>query len=99
MGGPGGGRGEGRGRYLFLNAAINSYYLRTLLTLNAYPATLLLTSLAREGVSMSNQNAYRLTITVPRAVKEQMDQVAEQVNWSAVATEAFQRKVIEIRAG
>lgn len=46
---------------------------------------------------MPKPTAYRMTITVPRSVKEQMDQVAEQVNWSAVATEAFQRKVIEIR--
>jgi hypothetical protein len=28
-----------------------------------------------------------------------MDQVAEQVNWSAVASEAFQRRVNEIRRG
>jgi hypothetical protein len=46
---------------------------------------------------MSKTSAYRMTITVAPAVKEQMDQVAEQVNWSSVATEAFQRKVIEIK--
>jgi hypothetical protein len=38
-----------------------------------------------------------MTITVPQAVKEQMDQVKENVNWSAVASEAFQRKVVAIR--
>jgi hypothetical protein len=42
-------------------------------------------------------NAYRMTITIPPDVKAQMDQVHEQVNWSAVASEAFQRKVVEIR--
>jgi hypothetical protein len=42
-------------------------------------------------------NAYRMTITIPPSVKEQMDQIKEQVNWSAVAAEAFQRKVVEIR--
>jgi hypothetical protein len=44
-------------------------------------------------------NTYRLTITVPLSVKEQMDQLKEPVNWSAVAAEAFQRKVIEVRSG
>src|SRR5262249_41549988 len=48
---------------------------------------------------MPKRTAYRLTITVPRDVKEQMDHIAEQVNWSAVATEAFRRKVIEIKTG
>ena len=42
-------------------------------------------------------NAYRMTITVPQDVKEQMDQVNENVNWSAVAAEAFRRKVVEVR--
>jgi hypothetical protein len=42
-------------------------------------------------------NSYRMTITIPVSVKEHMDQVKEQVNWSAVAAEAFQRKVVEIR--
>jgi hypothetical protein len=42
-------------------------------------------------------NAYRMTITIPASVKEQMDQVKEPVNWSAVAAEAFRRKVVEIR--
>jgi hypothetical protein len=41
---------------------------------------------------------YRMTITIPVGVKEQIDQVKENVNWSAVAAEAFQRKVVEIRA-
>jgi hypothetical protein len=40
-----------------------------------------------------------MTITVPLGVKELMDQVTDQVNWSAVAAEAFQRKVVEIRTG
>jgi hypothetical protein len=38
-----------------------------------------------------------MTITVPPGVREQMDQVTEQVNWSAVAAEAFRRKVAEIK--
>jgi hypothetical protein len=42
-------------------------------------------------------NAQRVTITVPAAVKKQMDEISESVNWSAVAAEAFQRKVNEIR--
>jgi hypothetical protein len=41
--------------------------------------------------------AYRMTITIPQRVKDQMENVTEQVNWSSVAAEAFQRKVIEIR--
>jgi hypothetical protein len=38
-----------------------------------------------------------MTITIPVSVKEQMDQIKENVNWSGVAAEAFQRKVVEIR--
>jgi hypothetical protein len=39
-----------------------------------------------------------MNITIPRRLKEQMDQLAEQVNWSGVAAEAFQRKIVEVRS-
>jgi hypothetical protein len=40
-----------------------------------------------------------MTITIPHALKRQMDQPAEQINWPALASEAFQRKVVEIGKG
>lgn len=46
-----------------------------------------------------NQNSYRLNITIPQRLKAQMDQLGEQVNWSSVAAEAFQRKIAEVQSG
>jgi hypothetical protein len=45
------------------------------------------------------QRVYRTTITIPQKLKDQMDALEAQVNWSAVAAEAFQRKVAEVRSG
>jgi hypothetical protein len=40
----------------------------------------------------------RTTISVPRHLKEQMEAVAEPVNWSALACRAFEAKLAEIAA-
>jgi hypothetical protein len=40
----------------------------------------------------------RTTITLPPGLKTRMDAVADQVNWSAVAAAAFERKLVEIAA-
>jgi hypothetical protein len=40
----------------------------------------------------------RTTISVPRPLKEQMDAVAEPVNWSALACRAFEGKLAELAA-
>jgi len=42
-------------------------------------------------------NTVRTTISVPTDVKEQMDKV-EGVNWSAVATRAFEAKLLEVQS-
>jgi hypothetical protein len=47
---------------------------------------------------MTNR-VYRTTITIPQKLKDEMDALGAQVNWSAVAAEAFQRKVAEVRSG
>src|SRR5262245_6618214 len=39
---------------------------------------------------------YRTTISIPQGLKDRMDAVGEQVNWSAVAARAFEEKVLEI---
>jgi hypothetical protein len=48
----------------------------------------------KEGVM---GNTVRTTISVPREVKKRMD-AAERVNWSAVATEAFEAKLLELES-
>jgi hypothetical protein len=40
----------------------------------------------------------RTTISIPVELKRRMDEVAESVNWSALAAEAFQNKLAEIAA-
>jgi hypothetical protein len=40
----------------------------------------------------------RTTITIPPDVKASMDAVKEPVNWSAVATEAFRAKLLELES-
>src|SRR4051812_10128908 len=40
--------------------------------------------------------SYRTTISIPQDLKEQMDATADQVNWSAVAAQAFKVKLAEI---
>jgi len=41
-------------------------------------------------------NTIRTTISVPRELKGRMDKVKEDVNWSALACQAFQAKLAEI---
>lgn len=41
---------------------------------------------------------YRTTISIPQELKDEMDAVTEQVNWSAIAARAFQAKLVEIRS-
>jgi hypothetical protein len=43
-------------------------------------------------------NVVRMTISVPRQVKEQMDAAAEKVNWSAIATKAFQAELLALES-
>jgi hypothetical protein len=58
-----------------------------------------LTSLARgRGEEPMNNTSYRMNITIPQRLKAQMDKLAEQVNWSNVAAEAFQRKIVEVQS-
>jgi hypothetical protein len=40
---------------------------------------------------------YRTTISIPRDLKEEMDALGDQVNWSAVAAAAFRAKVFEVQ--
>jgi hypothetical protein len=40
--------------------------------------------------------SFRTTITVPQDLKERMDAVQVDVNWSAVAARAFEEKLVEI---
>jgi hypothetical protein len=42
---------------------------------------------------------FRTTISVPKGLKNRMDAVAGQVNWSQVAVRAFEEKLAEIAAG
>ena len=43
-------------------------------------------------------NIVRTSISVPRELKRRMDKVKEDVNWSALACQAFQEKLAEIAA-
>lgn len=40
----------------------------------------------------------RVNISVPKDLKSRMEQIGDGVNWSAVATEAFRRKVLEMES-
>jgi len=40
--------------------------------------------------------SYRTTITIPASLKARMDEIGEEVNWSAVAARAFEQKLAEI---
>jgi len=42
-------------------------------------------------------NTIRTTISVPRELKGRMDKVKEGVNWSALACQAFQTKLAELK--
>src|SRR5262245_55786849 len=44
------------------------------------------------------QGVIRVNVSVPKALKARMDAVADQANWSAVATAAFEVKVLEIES-
>ena len=41
---------------------------------------------------------YRMTISIPKELKKQMDAIEEPVNWSAVATASFRAKLVEMAA-
>jgi len=49
-------------------------------------------------VSKKRSNTVRTTISVPHDLKRRMDKVAEEVNWSALACQAFQDKLAGIAA-
>src|SRR5260370_8114024 len=40
--------------------------------------------------------SYRTTITIPSDLKARMDAIGEEVNWSAVASRAFEARLAEI---
>jgi hypothetical protein len=54
--------------------------------------------LLRESGDMGGEakNVTRTTISVPSDLKARMDAVPEAVNWSAVASEAFEAKLLEL---
>src|SRR5690348_8820163 len=43
-------------------------------------------------------NVVRMTISVPREVKEAMDATTAKVNWSAIATKAFQAELLALQS-
>jgi hypothetical protein len=43
-------------------------------------------------------NVVRMTISVPRELKERMEAAKESVNWSAVAARAFEGKLLELQS-
>jgi hypothetical protein len=43
-----------------------------------------------------SQKVARINITMPAALKQRMDAVSEDVNWSATAAEAFERKLLAL---
>src|SRR5262249_7379637 len=45
---------------------------------------------------MGKRRAFRTTITVPPDLKDRMDKVQEDLNWSAIACKAFEEKLAEI---
>jgi hypothetical protein len=52
-----------------------------------------------EGIAMGDaQGVIRTNISIPRALRARMDAVGERVNWSAVAAEAFQVKLLELES-
>jgi hypothetical protein len=44
------------------------------------------------------QGSVRTNISLPRELKDRMDKVSARVNWSAVAAEAFRRKLLELES-
>ena len=46
----------------------------------------------------SNSSTVKMTISVPRELKAQMDMAIEPIDWSALACGAFQKKADEILA-
>ena len=47
-------------------------------------------------MAKKTSNTARTTISIPRALKSRMDEVTENVNWSAVAARSFEDKLAEI---
>jgi hypothetical protein len=45
---------------------------------------------------MGEQGFVRTTISLPRELKDRMDEVTASVNWSAVAAQAFEAKLLEL---
>jgi hypothetical protein len=43
-----------------------------------------------------HQKAARFNITIPQALKKRMDEAPSSVNWSAVAAQAFEQKLLEL---
>lgn len=48
--------------------------------------------------TQKTDNAVRTTITIPPDVKKRMDAADSGVNWSAVATEAFRAKLLDLES-
>jgi hypothetical protein len=47
---------------------------------------------------MGEQGVIRTNISLPRELKKRMDAVQETVNWSAVASQAFEAKLLELES-
>jgi hypothetical protein len=47
---------------------------------------------------MGEQGVVRTNISVPRKLKARMDKAGERVNWSAVAAQAFEQKLLELES-
>jgi len=47
---------------------------------------------------MREKGFARTTISIPSILKEEMEAVASKENWSAIAAEAFRRRLIELKA-
>jgi hypothetical protein len=45
-----------------------------------------------------NDGTFRTSISIRRSLKARMNAVTAQVNWSAVAADAFERKIQEVEA-
>ena len=49
------------------------------------------------GKLIMSENASRMNISIPAELKHRMDAVASEINWSAVAVEAFKGKLLELQ--
>jgi hypothetical protein len=46
-----------------------------------------------------SQRSMRSSVSIPPELKARMDASTREINWSAVACEAFERKLIEVAGG